>query len=100
MNALRPLVLAWGVLMLLLLAQIGTALLLHIPASASLFGLVAAGVVAVVFMRIRHGSALMHIFAVAGLFWLLVLLVLGTMDPLTRSDRLTPMMTDSADARL
>ena len=86
MTALRPLLLAWGALMLLLLAQLGTALLLHVPASASVFGMVAAAVVVVAFMRIRAGSPLMHIFGAAGLFWLIVLLALGHLDPLTRAD--------------
>ena len=93
MKPLRPLLLAWGGLLALLVAQLGTALLLHLPAAASLFGLVAAGIVVVMFMRIREGSALMHIFGAAGLFWLLVLLVLGTMDPLTRTDAVVSMTT-------
>ena len=37
------------------------------------------------FMRVRHGIALARGFALAGLLWLLLLLGLGTMDPLTRA---------------
>ncbi len=93
MTVLRPLVLAWGGLLLLLLAQLGSALLLRLPASASLFGLVEAAIVIVLFMRIRTGSPLMHVFGAAGLFWLIVLLALGTLDPLTRTDYPARMIT-------
>ncbi len=86
MSALRSLVLAWGGLVLLLLVQLGSALLLHLPATASVFGVAEAMVVVVAFMRIRSGSPLMHIFGAAGLFWLVVLLALGSLDPATRTD--------------
>ena len=87
---MRALLLAWGGLLLLLALQLGSALLFHLPATASLFGLVEAVVVLLVFMRVRQGSPLMHIFGLTGLFWLLVLLTLGTLDPVTRSDLLAP----------
>lgn len=93
MRALRPLLLTWAALMAVLLLQIATATLLHLPASASLFGLAATSLVLVVFMRIRSGSTLMRIFGLAGLFWLMVLLSLGGMDPATRTDY--PAATDS-----
>ena len=38
-----------------------------------------------VFMRVQHGIAPARGFALAGLLWLLLLLGLGTMDPLTRA---------------
>jgi cytochrome c oxidase subunit IV len=43
-----------------------------------------AAVIAIGFMEVRKGGALSLAFAVAALFWLCVLLGLGSMDPLTR----------------
>jgi hypothetical protein len=37
-------------------------------------------------MEIRRGSVLMRAFALGALFWLLILLGLGSADPLTRTD--------------
>ena len=42
-------------------------------------------VVAVVLMEVRKGPAIIRAFAVGAVFWLLVLLILGTVDPLTRT---------------
>jgi cytochrome c oxidase subunit IV len=86
MSALRSLLLAWGGLLLLLLAQLGSTLVLQLPATASVFGVVEAVIVVVAFMRIRSGSPMMHIFGAAGLFWLVLLLALGSLDPATRTD--------------
>jgi cytochrome c oxidase subunit 4 len=48
-------------------------------------------VVAVRFMEVRKGPSIIRAFAAAGIFWLFVLLALGSVDPLTRSDyRLAP----------
>ena len=41
--------------------------------------------VAFMFMRVRNGTAIVRVFAIAGLFWLTILLGLGMMDPLTRA---------------
>jgi cytochrome c oxidase subunit IV len=46
--------------------------------------------VAVGFMEVKRGIVLVRVFAVAALFWLLVLLGLGSVDPLTRTDHLVP----------
>jgi cytochrome c oxidase subunit 4 len=46
--------------------------------------------VALAFMEVRRGPVLVRAFAVAGLFWLLVLLGLGSVDPLTRTDYRVP----------
>jgi cytochrome c oxidase subunit 4 len=48
-------------------------------------GVVMVGVVAIGFMDVRRGPALVRAFAVAGVLWLLVLLGLGSADPLTRN---------------
>ena len=37
------------------------------------------------FMDVRRGPALVRFFAIAGLFWLAILLGLGMVDPLTRA---------------
>jgi cytochrome c oxidase subunit 4 len=86
MSASPPLLAAWAGLLLLLALELGSVLLLHLPATASLFGVVQAAIIVVAFMRIRRGSPLMYIFGAAGLFWLIVLLALGNLDPLTRTD--------------
>jgi hypothetical protein len=44
------------------------------------------GVVAVGFMNVTKGPAIVRAFAVAALFWLLILLGLGSIDALTRID--------------
>ena len=93
MKALRPLLLTWAALIAVLLLQLGAATLLHVPATASLFGFAATAIVLVMFMRIGAASPLMHIFGLAGLFWFAVLLALGGMDPQTRTDY--PASTDS-----
>lgn len=46
--------------------------------------------VAVGFMEVTRGSVLARTFAVAAMFWLLVLLGLGSADPLTRADYRVP----------
>jgi cytochrome c oxidase subunit 4 len=76
---------AWLVLMLLLGAEL-LATLAHAAMLALPVGLAMACVVAMGFMHLRSTSPLSRIFATAGLFWLIVLLTLGTMDPLTRTD--------------
>lgn len=49
-----------------------------------------AAVVAVSFMEVGKGPAIVRGFAVAAMFWLIVLLALGSADPLTRTDYLVP----------
>jgi cytochrome c oxidase subunit IV len=58
--------------------------LLMIPAALMVLG------VAVGFMEVRRGPALVRAFAVAAVLWLLILLGLGSVDPLTRSDYRSP----------
>jgi cytochrome c oxidase subunit IV len=53
--------------------------LLMLPALAMV------ALVALRFMRVGTGPAIVRVFAIAGLFWLLILLGLGSMDPLTRA---------------
>ena len=46
--------------------------------------------VAVVFMEVGKGPTIVRGFAVAAMFWLIVLLGLGSADPLTRTDYHVP----------
>jgi caa(3)-type oxidase subunit IV len=46
--------------------------------------------VAVNFMEVGKGPVIVRAFAVAAAFWLLVLLALGSVDPLTRTDYYVP----------
>jgi len=63
-HAWRPLIIAPGVLMIL--------------------------IVAVTFMEVTEGPTIVRAFALAALFWLFILLALGAADPLTRTDYPTP----------
>ena len=44
------------------------------------------GIVGTVFMEVRRGPEIVRLFAVAGLLWLTILLGLGSLDPMTRTD--------------
>lgn len=79
---------AWlGLLALLAL----TVTLAHVPLGAANalvalgIGAIKAGLVAAIFMELRHRNGLTLAFAGAGLFWLGILLWLGLMDFLTRT---------------
>jgi len=76
--------LAWIVL-LLFLAELLMARG-RIGPYAPLVGLAMIAVVVTCFMRLQKGSPLMHVFALAGLFWLCLLVGLGSVDFLTRTD--------------
>ena len=52
--------------------------LILIPALAML------GVVVTSFMQVGRGLVIVRLFAAAGVLWLLILLALGSLDPLTR----------------
>lgn len=91
MTRWRPslsLVCAWlGLLALLAL----TVTLAYVPLGAGNavvalgIGTVKAATVAAIFMELRRRSGLTLVFAGAGLFWLAILLWLGSMDFLTRT---------------
>ena len=90
---LRGLLLAW--LMLLVLGSVEFAAS-YLPLARGLRPLVMIpGVlmvltVAIGFMEVRRGPVLVRAFTVAAMFWLFVLLGLGSVDPLTRTDYLVP----------
>lgn len=51
---------------------------------ATTIAAIKAGLVAAIFMELRHRSGVVRAFAAAGFFWLAILLWLGLMDFLTR----------------
>jgi hypothetical protein len=53
-------------------------------------GVLMVATVALGFMELKRGIVLVRAFAVAAIFWLLVLLGLGSVDPLTRTDYHVP----------
>ena len=53
-------------------------------------GVLMIAVVAIGFMEIGKGPAIVRGFAIAAMFWLIVLLGLGSVDPLTRTDYRVP----------
>jgi cytochrome c oxidase subunit 4 len=84
MSALLRPFLAWLGLLLLLAAEAWIGRVLGWGNVALAIGIVMAGLVSFFFMDVGRGPGLIRVFAAAGLFWLLVLLGLGLMDPLTR----------------
>ena len=61
--------------------------------TAPLFGVVMATIVAFSFMQVRSGPGLIRVAAMTGAFWLVILLGLGSLDPLTRADHPISMRT-------
>jgi len=53
-------------------------------------GLVMAALVAATYMRLLRTGGLAMIFALAGVFWLAVMMGLGGLDPVTRHDVASP----------
>ena len=86
---LRRLLLTWALLMVLLAIEFGVA---FIPLGRSARPLVLipavlmVAAVGILFMQIGRGIAIVRLFVAAGLLWLTILLGLGSLDPLTRTD--------------
>lgn len=84
----------WVALILLWGFEFGLCFL-HMPASFRPVLLIVAGamvlVLAVYFMHLGHGPILVRGFAVVAVFWMIVLIGLGSMDPLTRVQYFTPI---------
>ena len=81
----RAALLVWGGLLLLLALQFGLA---FTPVPRTVLPGIALGMVAIVafsFMRLRAAGALAGVFAAAAVFWLCVMMGLGSMDPATRT---------------
>jgi hypothetical protein len=92
-DAIANLLLTWLLLMLLGGAELAASYL-PLPSAWRPLIMIPAGLMAVVvavsFMEMRRGSVLVRAFAVAAIFWLLVLLGLGSIDPLTRTNYVVP----------
>ena len=87
MRRARNIVLMWGLLLLLGATAFGCSFLplTHdIRLLQILPGVAMAMIIALGFMEVGRGGTLSIAFSVAALFWLAVLLGLGTLDPLTR----------------
>jgi hypothetical protein len=85
----RNLLLTWILLLVLLGAEFGASFLPLARSNRPLILIPAALMVAaigVVFMQVGRGPVLVRLFAVAALVWLTVLLGLGSLDPMTRTD--------------
>jgi cytochrome c oxidase subunit IV len=87
---LRELTLTLLLLFALLAVELGMAFLLPLSRSARPLILLPAAlmicIVGTVFMEVRHGPTIVRLFAVSSLLWLAILLGLGSLDPLTRTD--------------
>ncbi len=81
-------VLVLGVLAELLAARIGQ------QGAAAFIGIGLALLVALTFMRLGSSTGLVPVFAVAGVFWLCVLLGLGSMDAMTRHNISVPQRVE------
>ncbi len=72
------------VALLLLLAATMASTLLELGAAKPAINIgiafIKAGLVAWFFMKLRHANGLIRLFASAGLFWLLILLILGSVN--------------------
>jgi hypothetical protein len=86
---LRDLLLAWALLVLLLAAELAMSFL-PIERSSRPVILVPAtlmvATVAVAFMQVGRGPSIIRLFVIAALLWLGILLGLGSLDPMTRTD--------------
>lgn len=81
------LIFAWIALLGLLAAELAASALPLAPSLRPLLLVAAvamAGVIVAFFMEVAHGPSPIRLFAVSGLFWLIILLALGSLDPLTR----------------
>lgn len=86
---IRQLLFTWLLLLLLGAAELAASFLPMGRAWRPLLMILAALMVlgvAIGFMEVRRGSVLVRAFAVAALLWLAILLGLGSVDPLTRTD--------------
>ena len=95
--ALKRIWICWAALLLLLATTTGAAFLPLGSFNASVALAIAACkalLVLIVFMELRRSSGLVRAFAVAGFFWLLILLTLTSADYLTRRDTSAPWQAD------
>jgi hypothetical protein len=90
---LRRLILMWALLILLGGAELAVS---YLPLARSwrplimIPGVFMVLVVSIGFMEVRKGPVIVRAFAVAAMLWLVVLLALGSADPLTRTNYYVP----------
>jgi cytochrome c oxidase subunit IV len=83
----RHLIAAFVSLLVLLAIEVGVTFLRLEPSARPLVlipAVLMVLVVGVVFMEAGQGPGIVRLFAAAGLFWLTILLGLGSLDPVTR----------------
>ena len=91
---MRRFLLPWGVLLALVGLEV-LLMLLHLGVATPFVALVMVGIIVLGPMRLREAPNLAHIAALAGVFWLVVVLFgLGTLDPLTRHDLPTHFLSE------
>jgi cytochrome c oxidase subunit IV len=87
---------SWALLLLLLAIELAASFL-PLPRALRPLLLVPAvlmvATIATLFMQIHRGPALVRLFAGAGVLWLIILLTLGALDPLTRTQYLVAAPT-------
>jgi cytochrome c oxidase subunit IV len=92
-RGMMRLLLVWGLLILLGGTELSAS---YLPLERSwrplvmIPGVLMVLVVAIGFMEVKKGPVLVRAFAVAAMFWLFVLLALGSADPLTRTNYYVP----------
>lgn len=88
---LRNLLLTWLLLLVFLAAEFGASFLPLERAERPLILIpvvLMVMTVATMFMQVGRGPMIVRLFVVAGLIWLTILLGLGSLDPMTRTDHL------------
>jgi hypothetical protein len=92
-RGMMRLLLMWGLLILLGGTEFAAS---YLPLARSwrplimIPGVLMVLVVAIAFMEVKKGPVVVRAFAVAAMFWLFVLLALGSTDPLTRTNYYVP----------
>jgi hypothetical protein len=87
------LLLMWGLLILLGSTELAAS---YLPIARSwrplimIPGVLMVLVVSIAFMEVKKGPVIVRAFAVGALFWLFVLLALGSADPFTRTNYYVP----------
>jgi cytochrome c oxidase subunit 4 len=84
---MSKLILTWLVLLGFLTLEVAVSFLPLSPSTRPLIlipALAMLGVVVTSFMQVGRGPVTVRLFAAAGVLWLLILLALGSLDPLTR----------------
>ena len=93
--------LTWLTLIALLALEVGAAFLplrAELRPAILIVAVALSGVILTSFMQVGRGPVIVRLFTAAGLLWLLILLGLGSLDPLTRV--VYPVAASAPQARL